>query len=80
MLALMWMLGQALADFIRALRRLPEKAEQRWVLHGAIAVMVAVLVGGYFEVNLGDSEVLGMFLAVVGCGYVAVLSSKWAES
>jgi putative inorganic carbon (hco3(-)) transporter len=80
MLALMWMLGQALFDFIRTLRRLPEKAEQRWVLHGAIAVTIAVLLGGYFEVNLGDSEVLGMFLAVLGCGYVAVLSAREAES
>lgn len=76
MLALMWMLGWALVDFIRTLRRLPEKAEQRWVLHGAIAVTIAVLLGGYFEVNLGDSEVLGMFLAVLGCGYVAVLSGE----
>jgi putative inorganic carbon (HCO3(-)) transporter len=76
MLALMWMLGQALADFIRTLWRLPEKAEQRWVLHGAIAVTIAVLLGGYFEVNLGDSEVLGMFLAVLGCGYVAVLAAE----
>jgi O-antigen ligase len=80
MLALMWMLGQALFDFSRAVRRLPKKAEQRWVLHGAIAVMIAVLLGGYFEVNLGDSEVLGMFLAVVGCGYVAVLSARKAEA
>jgi hypothetical protein len=42
--------------------------------------MIAVLLGGYFEVNLGDSEVLGMFLAVVGCGYVAVLSARKAEA
>ena len=76
MLALMWMLGQALIDFIRALRRLPKEAEQRWVLHGAIAVTIAVLLSGYFEVNLGDSEVLGMFLAVIGCGYVAVLARE----
>ena len=41
------------------------------MLHGAIAVIIAVMVGGYFEVNLGDSEVLAMFLAVVGCGYSA---------
>ena len=80
MLALMWMMGQALADFIRTLRRLPKEAEERWVLHGAIAVTIAVLLGGYFEVNLGDSEVLGMFLAVIGCGYVAVLSGRTAES
>ena len=70
MLALLWMLWWALADFARALRR--SSSEQRWVLHAAIAVMLAVLIGGYEELNLGDSEVLAMFLAVVGCGYVAV--------
>jgi putative inorganic carbon (HCO3(-)) transporter len=71
-LALLWMLGQALFDFARALRRLPPDAKQRWVLHGAIAVTIAVLVSGFYELNLGDSEVLGMFLAVVACGYVAM--------
>ena len=30
------------------------------------------MLAGYEEVNLGDSEVLAMFLAVVSCGYVAV--------
>jgi hypothetical protein len=27
-------------------------------------------------VNLGDSEVLGMFLAVVACGYAAVAEAR----
>ena len=72
MLALMWMWARALFDFIRALRRSPAGAAERWVLHAGIAVIIAVLIGGYFEKNLGDSEVLAMFLAVVGCGYVAV--------
>jgi putative inorganic carbon (HCO3(-)) transporter len=72
MLALMWMLGRALFDFVRALRRLPAGAEERWVLHGAVAVIGAVLISGFWELNLGDSEVLGMFLAVLGCGYVAI--------
>jgi len=72
MLALMWMLGQALFDFARRVRRVASDAEERWVLHAAIAVMIAVLIGGFYELNLGDSEVLGMFLAVVGCGYVAI--------
>jgi putative inorganic carbon (HCO3(-)) transporter len=76
MLALMWMLGQALFDFTRGAWRLRGKANanppERWVLHGAIAVMIAVLISGWYELNLGDSEVLGMFLAVVACGYVAL--------
>jgi len=45
----------------------------RWVLHAAIAVIVAVLVAGWFSWNLNASTVLGMFLAVIGCGYVAVM-------
>src|SRR5579862_3494027 len=72
MLALVWMLVWALADFIGALRHSATGSKERWLLHAAIAVMIGVLIGGYEELNLGDSEVLGMFLAVVGCGYVAV--------
>ena len=68
MLALMWFLARMLFDFVRELRR-----KRSWVLHGAIAVIIAVLVGGFYEYNLNDSEVLAMFLAVMGCGYVAVL-------
>lgn len=86
-LALMWVLGQALVDFTRALRRLRPTsssgtviADERWVLHAAIAVTIAVLVAGLFEYNLGDSEVLAMFLAVLGCGYVAVASVAARES
>jgi hypothetical protein len=30
------------------------------------------MVSGVFEVNLGDSEVLTVFLVVVACGYLAV--------
>lgn len=79
MLALMWMWARALFDFIRALRRSPTGASERWVLHAGIAVIIAVLIGGCFEKNLGDSEVLAMFLAVVGCGYIAVaqVEDKW---
>jgi O-antigen ligase len=73
--ALLWFLGRALFDFISSLRRLPGDSEARWVLHGAIAVTIAVMVSGWGEVNLGDSEVLEMFLAVIACGYVAIAAS-----
>lgn len=74
--ALLWFLLRAFYDFARAIARLPEKSESRWVLHGAIAVIIGVMLAGYFEVNLGDSEVLGMFLAVLGCGYAASAPSQ----
>lgn len=69
--ALLWFLIGAIWTFEGALRRLPPDSESRWILHAAIAVIIAVMAGGYFEVNLGDSEVLAMFLAAVGCGYSA---------
>jgi hypothetical protein len=34
-------------------------------------VILAILAAGLFEYNLGDSEVLTMFLIVVGFGYIA---------
>ncbi len=72
-LILLWLFGKMLFDFLRAVRKLPaEEHEARFVLHGAVAVLIAVLVEGLFELNLGDSEVLLMFLAAVSCGYVAV--------
>jgi hypothetical protein len=34
-------------------------------------VVIAILVEGFADVNLGDSEVLTMFLVTVALGYVA---------
>ncbi len=70
MLMLMWFLGKIGFDFTRSLRGGPP-VESRWVLHGALAVLMAVLVEGFFELNLGDSEVLTMFLTATTFGYVA---------
>lgn len=73
MLALMWMLGKILWDFWRGLRILPPgRGDARFLLHGGIAVLLATLTAGFFEHNLGDSEVLTMFLVVVSCGYLAL--------
>jgi len=73
MLVLMWLLLKVLWDFGRGLRRLPPgRGNPRFLLHGGIAVLVATMVAGLFEHNLGDSEVLTMFLVVVACGYRAL--------
>jgi O-antigen ligase len=72
MLALMWLLGKMLLDFVRGLRRLPPgSSDARFVLHGCVAVLIGILVTGIFELNLGDSEVLHMFLSTAAFGYVA---------
>jgi O-antigen ligase len=73
MLVLMWLLGRMLYDFWRGLRKLPPgRSDERFLLHGGIAVILATLAEGFFEYNLGDSEVLTMFLVVVACAYQAV--------
>jgi O-antigen ligase len=73
MLLMLWMLGQILWDCLRRVWRLPpERSDLKFVLHGAVAVVVATMIAGIFEYNLGDSEVLTMFLVVVGCAYAAM--------
>jgi O-antigen ligase len=72
LLALLWLIGKAMRDFIRAVRGLgPEERLRRAILHGALAVTIAVLTEAFFEYNLGDSEVLNMFLVVGAAGYIA---------
>jgi hypothetical protein len=67
------MLVQMPIDFRRGLRALPPgRNDCRFLLHGAIAVILATMVEGFFEYNLGDSEVLTMFLVAVASGYVAL--------
>jgi putative inorganic carbon (hco3(-)) transporter len=73
LLLMMWWLGKMLLDFARGIRRLPAgPSDTRAVLQGAVAVLIATLIAGFFEVNLGDSEVLTVFLTVMACGYVAL--------
>jgi O-antigen ligase len=73
MLLMLWMLGQILYDCLRRVWRLPPgRSDLKFVLHGAVAVVIATMIAGFFEYNLGDSEVLTMFLVVVGCAYAAM--------
>lgn len=73
MLMMMWLLAQALVDFTRGLHKCPRQpSNRRFLLHGAVAVILATLVEGVVEYNLGDTEVLTMFLVVLACGYLAL--------
>jgi len=73
MLVMLWMLIQMLIDFGRGLFALPPgRSDRRFLLHGAIAIVLATMVEGIFEYNLGISPVLTMFLVAVACGYVAL--------
>jgi O-antigen ligase len=71
--ALLWLFAMALWHFKRGLDRLaPGPSDERFLLHGAIAVILATAIAGVAEHNLGDSEVLTMFLVVLGSGYTAL--------
>jgi O-antigen ligase len=81
MLALMWLLLRILWDFGRGLRAAPPgRSDVRFLLHGGIAIVLATMVAGFYELNLGDSEVLTMFLVVVACGYSAIEASRAGEA
>lgn len=68
---MLWIIGKMARDFRNALR-MPARPDTRFIWLGALAVIAAVLAEGFFEYNLGDSEVLTMFLATMTCGYVAI--------
>jgi O-antigen ligase len=79
---ILWFIGLTLYDsgrgiFIR-LRSGIVNDDSLFVLHGTVAVVIGVLVGGLFEYNLGDSEVLMMFVAVVGLAYSALEQSPYS--
>ena len=71
MLAMMWLIGRALWDFASTLWRKRPTGDARFVLHAAVAVIIGLLVVGCVEYNLGDSEVLTLFLCTVCFGYLA---------
>jgi len=80
-LALLAMLGMILYHSGRALRRLPPgRGDTRFLLQAGIASVIAILVEGVFELNLGDSEVLTMFLVITACTYVAVEETRLAPA
>ena len=71
--AVLWLFGMALWDFSKRLRTLgPGPSDERFLLHGGIAVVLATMIAGVAEHNLGDSEVLTMFLTVLATAYTAV--------
>jgi putative inorganic carbon (HCO3(-)) transporter len=67
---LLWAIIAVARSCIRAARsdNAHADAQRAWILHGTVAAILAVLAEGLFEHNLGDSEVLTMFLTVIACG------------
>ena len=73
LIAVLWLIGLLVLDCARHLRQLrPGRSQERFVLQAAIAFTIAILIEGFFEFNLGDSEVLMMFVTVAGLAYAAI--------
>lgn len=71
-LIIVWLLCQVIFDQRRVLRGLPAgRGDRRAIAHAAIAATLAVAVVGFFDLTLGDSEILGLYLAIVTVGYGA---------
>ncbi|HEX4232033.1 MAG TPA: O-antigen ligase family protein [Bryobacteraceae bacterium] len=78
LLLMLWLIGEAVWDWVQGIRRLGRKrSQQLFVLHGCIACTIAIMVGGLGEFNLGDSEVLMMFVSVMAIGYAALRSTDF---
>jgi putative inorganic carbon (HCO3(-)) transporter len=67
---LLWLLGRFGWDWRRGLSQ--ASADSRFVLHAAIATLIGTLISGFFEHNLGNSEILHLLLAVAACAYAAI--------
>ncbi len=74
------MIAKMTLDFWRAVQVTSLPREVRAWLLGAIATTIAILAEGFFEHNLGDSEVLTMFLIVTSFAYAAMraIPGRWA--
>jgi O-antigen ligase len=70
LLAFLALIGLAIWDLGRAAWRTGD-ARRRFLLHAVVASLIGILVGGWWEVNVGDSEVLGTMAAMAGAGYAA---------
>jgi O-antigen ligase len=74
--ALLWFIGRVLRDFNRGAKLFGDNPQVQFALQGGIAATAAILIEGCFEHNLGDSEILTLFLTVVGFGYVALGNAR----
>jgi O-antigen ligase len=71
-IALVLFAGWVLKDFRKAWKNQPPgRSDRRFLLAAALTSIVAILTGGFWEVNLGDSEILMLFVSIVSVGYAA---------
>jgi putative inorganic carbon (hco3(-)) transporter len=67
----MWLMLRFAWDALRAYRSRSGSSEARMISAGALGAWVAFLFAGLFEYNFGDSEVLVLFLFIMGASYAS---------
>ena len=69
-LIVLWLFGCVLIDMRRGLKALPDRPDdRRFLLHAGACATIAIAILSCFDVSLGDSEVLGAYLATVAIAY-----------
>jgi O-antigen ligase len=66
--AWIWLITRLISDLIHWKRNVMN-AEERFMIHGTIGVVVSLLVAGMFEYNFGDSEIKMLFLVLITIPY-----------
>ena len=80
-LIVIWLLGQVLIDMRRGLLSLPDRPDdRRFLLHSGVCGTLAVAILSCFDVSLGDSEVLGAYLALTAVAYRGMPDRKGTRS
>ncbi len=76
-LIVLWLFTKIIRDLTRALRLRPRlRDDKRFLLHAGIAGTLAIMTVSCFDVSLGDSEVLGIYLGLVSIAYNGVDSPE----
>jgi len=68
LIAWLWLIMKVISDLIHWKRNVMNP-EERFMIHGTIGVVVALLVAGMFEYNYGDSEIKMLFLVLITIPY-----------
>ena len=69
-LIVVWLLAQVIWDMRRGLRNVPSvPGDPRFLMHAGIMSTAAIAILSCFDVSLGDSEVLGAYLAAIAIAY-----------
>jgi len=67
-------------QLIRRSKQIPPDANERWVIFGSTAAVIAFLVAGMFENNFYDSEVVMVLYFIMALPFVSSNTSQSASS